>query len=291
MDKKRRNIWEPHGVVMEYLLMTAATIILVIGVYFFKFPNKFSFGGVTGFAVVLERLFRPSASTFTFCLNMALLAVGFLFVGKSFGVKTVYVSVLMSVLLSLLDRFVPLQAPLTGQPMLELVFAIVLPAFSAAILFNMNASSGGTDIVAMILRKYTSVNIGTALLLADCMIVLASCFVFDVQTGLFSFCGLLAKSLVVDGVIENMNLCKYFTIVCEDPEPICEFIENELDRGATIFRAEGAYSHREKSVILTVMRRGQAVRLRNFVKQRESSAFIMITNSSEIIGQGFRGSI
>ncbi len=275
--------------VREYGILTMATLLLVAGVYVFKFPNNFSFGGVTGIAVVLAEVSGLSASTYTFIINMALLAVGFLFLGTSFGIKTVYVSVLMSVGLSAMETLFPMEAPLTQQPVLELIFAIFLPALSSAILFNIGASGGGTDIVAMILKKYTPVNIGTALFLVDLGIVAASCFVFDVTTGLFSFTGLLAKSLVIDNVIESINRCKCFNVVCDDPEPICNFIRDELKRSATVYQAQGAFTHAPRTVILTVLKRGQAVQLRNFVKKTEPGAFMMITNSSEIIGKGFRG--
>ncbi len=275
--------------VREYGILTMATLLLVVGVYVFKFPNNFSFGGVTGIAVVLAEVSGLSASTYTFIINMGLLAVGFLFLGTSFGIKTVYVSVLMSVGLSAMETLFPMEAPLTQQPVLELIFAIFLPALSSAILFNIGASGGGTDIVAMILRKYTPVNIGTALFLVDLGIVVASCFVFDVTTGLFSFTGLLAKSLVIDNVIESINRCKCFNVVCDDPEPICNFIRDELKRSATVYQAQGAFTHAPRTVILTVLKRGQAVQLRNFVKKTEPGAFMMITNSSEIIGKGFRG--
>lgn len=273
----------------EYGVLTVATLILVVGVYAFKFPNNFSFGGVTGIAVVLGAMLPVSPGTITFIINMALLVVGFIFLGTGFGIKTVYVSVLMSVGLSAAEILFPMQSALTNEPVLELIYAIVLPAFSSAILFNIGASGGGTDIIAMILKKYTKINIGTALFLVDMGIVAASCLVFDAQTGLFSLCGLLAKSLVVDGVIENINLCKYFTIICNEPEPICEFITHKLGRSATVYKAEGAYEHNQKTVIITIMRRSQAVELRNFIRIHQPSAFIAITNSSEIIGKGFRG--
>ena len=284
MDRKKIA-----SVLKQYGILTFATLILVVGVYVFKFPNNFSFGGVTGIAVILSAVFSLSPSAYTFLINMALLVLGFLFLGKGFGIKTVYVSVLTSVGLSVMEWLFPMSRPLTEEPVLELIFAIVLPAFSSAILFDLEASGGGTDIAAMILKKYTSVNIGTALLLVDVAIVVAACFVFDAQTGLFSLCGLMAKSLVIDGVIENINLSKYFTIICDNPEPICDFITHELKRSATVYKAQGAYSHKNKTIILTVMKRSQAIRLRNFVKRTEPLSFIMITNSSEIIGKGFRG--
>ncbi len=273
----------------EYGMITFAAVLLVIGVYFFKFPNNFSFGGVTGMAIVLSAVTPFSAGTINFVINMALLVVGFLCFGKEFGAKTVYVSVLMSLGLSGLEKYFPMPHPMTNEPVLELIFAIVLPALSSAILFNIGASGGGTDIIAMVLKKHSTVNIGTALFLVDLMITVAACFIFDAATGLFSFCGLMAKSLVIDTAIENINLCKYFTIVCDDPEPICDFIHEKLTRSATIFEAEGTYTHHKKYVILTVMKRGQAVQLRNYIKWNEPGAFMMITNSSEIIGKGFRG--
>lgn len=280
---KNNSVW------MEYAILTVATVILVVGVYLFKFPNNFSFGGVTGIAVILGKVSPITPSDVTFIINMALLVIGFIFLGKSFGIKTVYVSMLMSVLLSMAEKLFPMSGPLTTEPVLELIFAIVLPAFSSAILFNIGASGGGTDIVAMVLKKYTKLNIGVSLFLVDLFITVAACFVFDAQTGLFSFCGLMAKSLVVDSVIENINLCKCFTIICDEPEPILDFIKNEIKRSATVYEAQGCYQRKKKTVIITVMKRGQAVDLRNFIKIHEPNAFIAITNSSEIIGKGFRG--
>ncbi len=275
-------------IILEYFMLTGATLILVIGIYLFKFPNNFSFGGVTGLAVVLGAVMPFTPGNLTFIINMLLLLLGFIFLGKDAGVKTGYVSILTSVGLSAAEYLFPMAKPLTQEPVLELIFAVVLPAFSAAVLFNLGASSGGTDILAMILKKYTKLNIGSALFAVDLGIVIASCLVFNAQTGLFSLCGLLAKSLVVDGVIENINLCKCFTIVCDQPDPICEFIVNKLNRSATVYHAEGAYAHNEKTVIITIMKRGQAIELRNFIRKTEPNTFIAITNSSEIIGKGFR---
>lgn len=277
-------------IVREYAILTVATLIMVVGIYLFRFPNNFSFGGVTGIAVVLSAVTQMRPGTITAILNLVLLLVGFVFLGKDFGIRTVYVSVLMSVGLSAAEEFFPMSQPLTAQPVLELIYAILLPAFSSAILFNIGASGGGTDIIAMILKKHTRLdNIGIALFLVDLGIVIAACMVFDVETSLFSLCGLLAKSLVVDNVIESINLSKYFTIICNDPEPICEFITHKLNRSATVYRAEGAYEHNRKTVVMTILKRGQAVELRNYIRQNQPTAFIVITNSSEIIGKGFRG--
>ena len=271
----------------EYSLITASTLMIVAGVYFFKFPNNFTFGGVTGLSVVLSDIFPFSPGTVNFAINMLLMILGFLFLGRKFGIKTVYSSALLSVGLSVMERIYPMEQPLTDEPMLELVFAIILPAFGSAILFNIGASSGGTDIIAAIVKKYSGADIGKALFLSDVLITPSSCFVFDIKTTLFSFLGLIAKSLVIDGVIENINLCKYFNVVCSNPAPICDFIIHKLNRSATVFEAQGAFSHEKKYVILSAMQRPQALLLRQYIKSVEPSAFLLISNTSEIIGKGF----
>ena len=273
--------------VKEFFLLTVGILIMVVGIYFFKFPNNFSFGGVTGIAIVVSEYLPVSRGVITTIINVALLIIGFLLLGKGFGIKTVYTSLLMSFGLSFLEKVCPMTHPLTDEVILELAFGIFLPAVGSALLFNIGASSGGTDIVAMILKKYTSINIGNALLLTDLIIVAATFFVFDVKTGLLSTLGLFVRSFMIDGVIENINLQKYFTVVCSDPEPICDFITLDLGRSATVCEGMGAFSHDKKYVIYTVMSRAQAVRLRSFIHVQDPSAFILISDTSEIIGKGF----
>ncbi len=286
MDKQD-TLWTK---VKEYLFITLGVELVVIGVYFFKFPNNFSIGGVTGLAILLSNLIGPAVSTGTIVLiiNLLLLVVGYIVLGKSFGNRTAYGSILMSLSLSLLELIIPMKGPITNQPMLELAFAVILPAVGAAMLFNIGASTGGTDVIAMLLKKYSSTDIGRSLLYSDLILTLFAFVVFDVQTGLLSLLGLFIKSTLIDTVIENMNLNKYFTIICEKPKPISDYILNHLHRSATIFDAKGAFSDKERKIILTVMNRSQAVLLRRFIKQAEPEAFILITNTSEIIGRGFR---
>lgn len=266
-----------------------ASILFIVGTWLFKYPNNFTFGGVTGISIVLSKITDVSASTLNLIINVVLMILGVIILGKDFAGKTIYVCTVSTIGISLMDKFFPITQPVTDEPLLEFLYAIIIPGIASAILFNMDASSGGTEIIAMILKKYSTMEIGSAIFFADFVIAVSAFFVFNFQTGLFSLAGLFAKTLVIDGAIENFNLCKYFTIICTNPEPICTFIRGELGRSATIYKAEGAYSHTEKSVILAVMKRSQAVRLRRFVKDVDPAAFIMITNSSEIIGKGFRG--
>ena len=276
------------AVVKEYLMLTLGTALVAAGVYFFKFPNHFNTGGVTGLAVILNAVFPAvSSSTFASTINIAFLVLGFVALDKSFGVRTVYCSVLFSGLLSGLEWLFPMDAPLTNQKMLELFFAVILPSLGAAILFNLQSSTGGTDILAMILKRFSSMDIGMALLYVDVLIAASTLYFVGTEAGLYSILGLVLKSVVVDSVIESLNRRKSFIAVTSCPQEVCDFITHTLNRSATGWRGEGAYSHEEKWVILTALSRSQAVALRLYLKSTDPHAFILVTNSSEIFGKGF----
>ena len=162
-----------------FCLLTFSTLIMAFGTYFFKFTNNFTFGGITGLAVLVARTGLVSASDFNLVASMILLVIGLFVLGRKFAAKTAYCSILLSVALSAMERIWPMDSPLTGQPMLELCFAVALPALGSAILFNIGASSGGTDIIAMILKKYSSFDIGRALMLSDALITFIGFFIFD----------------------------------------------------------------------------------------------------------------
>ena len=271
----------------HFLKITGAILISAIGIYFFKFANNFTFGGITGLAVLIAKTGWISASDFSFVANIGLLILAYFMLGKKFALSTAYTTILLSVSLSTLERVFPMTKPLTDQPMLELCFAIALPAFASAVLFNLGSSSGGTDIIAAIFKKYTSINIGTALLYSDILFALSSFIIFDIKTGLYSCLGLAVRSFMIDNFIESFNLSKYFNIVCTNPGPILEFIKKDLNRSATIVLAQGAFTGENRYMVLTALNRPQATLLRNFIKENEPGAFILITNTSEIIGKGF----
>ena len=279
-DKKR--FWK------EFFWMNLATVMISVGVYCFKFPNNFSMGGVSGLSILLGKVLPVlSASSYNTIINVLFLILGFLMLDKSFGFRTVYCSLLSAGLIQVFSWVWPLTKPLTDQLMLELFFAVILPALGAAILFNIDASSGGTDIAAMILKKYTGLDVGTALLVSDVAIAAAALFVFDATAGLCSLLGLALKSVLVDSAIESLNRRKAFFVITSDPEHVCEYVTHTLVRGATVWTAQGAYTHDVHHVVLTVLSRGQAVALRRHLKQVDPHAFMIVANSSEIFGKGF----
>ena len=271
----------------HFFMLTFSTLLIAFGTYFFKFTNNFTFGGITGLAVLVAKTGLISAGDFNFIASMLLLIIGMFVLGKKFAATTAYCSILLSVSLSVLERLFPMRSPFTDEPMLELCFAIALPALGSAILFNMGSSSGGTDIIAMILKKYSSFDIGKALLISDALITASGFFIFDIETGLFSLLGLSIRSFMIDTFIESFNLSKYFNVVCDNPEPICDYIVHTLGRSASVCLARGAYSGKDKYIVLTALNRMQAVHLRNFIRENDKEAFILISNTSEIIGKGF----
>lgn len=273
----------------SFIVMTMGCVLLAIGVYFFKIPNGFATGGVTGIGTVLAKLTPISPGAWIWALNVALLLLGFIFLGKGNGIKTVYCSMLYSAITYVLEIVVPLTEPLSNQPLLELVYAMLLTSIGSALIFNADASSGGTDITALILKKYTSIDVGKALLAVDFVVAASSFIVFDIQTGLFSLLGLFAKAFIVDAVIDNLNTCKYFVVITDKRDEISTFIMETLHHGVTVASVVGEYTKQDKAMIHTVCKRVEAIKLRNKIKEIDPKAFVIITTSSEIIGRGFRG--
>lgn len=272
----------------SFVIMTLGCVLLSIGVYFFKIPNGFATGGVTGIATILAPVTHISAGVWIWILNVVMLIAGFIFLGRKNGIKTVYCSMLYSAIAYVLEIIVPIVQPLSNQPLLELIYAMLLTSIGSAMIFNSDASSGGTDIMALILKKYTSLDVGKALLVVDFVVAASTFFIFNVQTGLFSLLGLFSKAFIVDAVIENFNTCKYFIVITEKREEITQFIINTLHHGATVNSVVGEYTKEEKVMIHTVCKRIEAIKLRNEIKNIDPHAFIIITTSSEIIGRGFR---
>lgn len=288
-----KTIRDKDQVLRDVLTMTLAIVLYAVGIYFFKFPNHFSTGGVTGFAVVLAQLIPGiSVTGLSNLMNISLLVLGLVFIGRNFGYKTIYCTLLLSGLLFLLEHFVPLSAPLTDEPFMELMISMIMSATGAALLFNVGASSGGTDVVAMLLRKYAHVySIGTALIMVDFLAAIATFFVFDLKTGLFSLFGLVIMSALLQMVLSTLKQRKYFHIITEDAQAIKDFIIGKLGRSATLFEGKGAFTGEGRSLIVTVVSAREAALLKNHVKTCSPDAFLLITNTDEIIGKGFRNAL
>lgn len=276
-------------ILKEYILIFFGTVLLSMGVYFFKIPNGFVTGGVSGIGTVMGGIFSfLSPASWIALINIALLLVGFLLLGKDNGFKTVYCSLLFSLIIYVFEKITPLSIPLTDQPLLELIYAMLLTSIGSAIIFNCGASSGGTDIVALILKKFTSLNVGKALLIVDFAVASMSFFVYGVKIGMFSLLGLFAKAFLVDALIDTINSCKYFIAITDKAEEVTDYIKGTLHHGATITDAVGSYTNNKKYMVHTVCKRLEAIKLKKEIKEIDPGSFIIVTTTSEIIGRGFR---
>lgn len=194
-----------QGIVKEGVLITCAMLIVSAAVYFFLVPSKIVVGSISGLAMVLAELLHMQMSTITFILNVVLLMAGFLFIGKEFGAKTIYTSLLLPVFLWIFERLFPVTESLTGNSVYDLVSYILIIALGQAILFNVNASSGGLDVIAKIISKYTRADIGKAVTIAGMVTAVTSILVYDIGTLVVSVLGTYANGLAVDYFIDGFN--------------------------------------------------------------------------------------
>lgn len=280
----------------NFLSMHLGIILIALSTYFILVPNHFVTGGMTGLSTVLAQdLTFLTQSQWLLLLNALVLILGFIFLGKSTGIFTVYCSLGYSSIMMIFeanDLIAKVSAngrTLTDEPFMELVVGITLYAIGTAIIFYAGASSGGMDIVALIIQKYTRMDVGRAVLSVNSIIAISSIFVFkNITTGILSLVGLFMNSFIIDTVIDNFNSCKYFIVITDKPELVSEYIMNTLHHGVTVTDAVGAYTLAKKGMVHTVCRRYEAIKLRQAIKQIDENAFIVITTSSEIIGKGFR---
>lgn len=284
--------------VLYWVVLNLGTLLLAAGIYFFKAPNNFATGGVSGLSIIVAKFTTGISwlgqTEIMTIMNVALLIIGFIFLGRGCGFKTVYCCLVYTgemELFKLLER-AGLQLPLTNEIFLEFVFAMLLTAAGSAILFNCRASSGGTDIIALIIKKYTGIkDVGAALLITDFFIAASTFFIFDVRTGLFSILGLFTKAFIVDGVIESIGKSKYVQIITAKPELITPFILEGIHRGYTSVKALGGYTGEDKTLIITVCKPREALKLKMRIHAVDPQAFVILTDTNDIVGKGFRNTL
>lgn len=288
VTKKQKQL----NTALRWILMTLGTLMMAASVYFFQTPNNFTLGGVAGIAILLSNYLPLSQAVIMIIINVFLLILGLIILGKQCTIRTIYCSLMYSAEIWLFERFLPLESTVTNQAFLELVYAILLFGIGGALIFNCGASSGGTDIIALILKKFTKINVGFALMIIDFIVVCISFYTFQsAETALYSLLGLFAKSFILDSVIENIGKTKYITIITSHPEVISEYILQVINHGYTSYDAEGGYTGERKKVLVTVCKRGEALKLKTKVRQVDPTAFVIITDANEILGKGFGGTI
>ncbi len=274
----------------DFLLLNLGLLLVAIGIYYFLVPNNLAAGGVSGLAMVITQ-YLPSIPIGLLMLgmNFVLFILAFFLIGREFAVKTVYSSFALSGMIWLLELVYPMTQPiLTDDLFIQLIFGILISAIGMAIVFNMNGSTGGTDIIAKIFNKYFQLPIGKGLLAADFFITLFAAITFGPKIGMYAILGVMLNGFAIDLVIEGFNIVKQLVIITSRTEDVKKFIIDELGRGATVYAAKGAYSGDEKEVITTIVSQKEFIRLKNYVKSIDPEAFITVSNVHEALGEGFK---
>ena len=274
--------------VKDFTVLNVGIIITALGLHFFLIPANLAVGGVTGFAMVMNSFFPfLSIGAVMFCMNVVLFIVAFFIIGKEFGANTIYSSFALTGCIALFELAYPLEAPLVSDLMINLIYGIVIQGVGMGILFNQNASTGGTDIIAKILNKIYRIEIGKSLLLSDFLVTLLAGLAFGPVLGMYAVLGIVINALVIDNLIEGLNRKISVTVISQEIECIQSFILEELERGATVYLAQGAYSGEKRPVVNCIVSRQEFIKLKKFVRMKDKLAFVTATNVVEVYGQGF----
>ncbi|WP_017212233.1 YitT family protein [Clostridium beijerinckii] len=271
----------------EYLIITFGIILVALSIEYFYAPNNIAAGGVTGIAIIINAVIPSfSIGVVSFILNGLLFIVALIFIDGKFGVKTIYASLGLSVIIWAIERFLKPVA-ITNDLMMATIFGTLISAFGMAIIFNENASTGGTDILAKMLNIFFHLDIGKSLLVVDFVITLASAFVFGVDVALYSMLSIILLGLIVDRVIEGFNACKSIFVISKSNYEISRYIIDTLDRGCTFINGVGAFTEKETNILYAVLSRNQFIKLKKFIKDVDPDAFITVGEVHEVLGEGF----
>lgn len=274
--------------VKEFLYIHLGVFMVSLGLYVFLMPSNLATGGANGLAIVINH-FLPAlpVGIIMILINIILFITAFILIGKSFGFKTIYASLSVSLMVFLLEKIFPMNESLTGDILLELIFGIVITGVGMGIVFNQNASTGGTDISAKIINKFFHINLGKAVFLSDIIITIISGFAFGINLAMYAMLGVLINSFVIDYIIDGLNLKKEVTIISDQFEDIKKYIIETLDRSFTVYYGKGGYSDVDRKIMVVIISKREFIRLRAFINEMDSKAFVTVKNTHEVYGYGF----
>ena len=272
----------------ESIFIIIGVIITAIGVEYFYAPNNIAAGGISGLAIILNSYIpKLGIGIISLGLNIIIFALGYIILGKEFGLKSIITGLGFSVVIWIIETFLNPFA-ITEDLMLATIFGTIISAFGIALVFNNNSSTGGTDIIAKILNKYTHINLGISLLIVDMFITILCIIRFGLNIGLYALLGILILGILIDKFIDGFNSCKETFIISEKCNDISKYIMNDLQRGCTYLNGKGAYTNKDLKIIYTILERNEFIKLRSYIKNVDSKAFIIVRQSHEIIGEGFK---
>ncbi len=271
--------------IKKLILVTLGVVIMSIGLYYFLVPEDLAVGGVTGLAIVINN-FCPKIPIGVIMIisNIVLFTLSFLVIGKDFGGYTIFSSFLISFIIYILEKITPLNAPIIDDLLINLIYGIIIQGIGMAIIFSQDSSTGGTDIIAKIINKFTHLEIGKALFLSDCIIVVLAGLSFGLKLGLYALLGVLFNAFIIDNVINKINKKINIVIISQKSKEINDFIINEINRGTTIFYADGGFSKKNKTIINTVVSKKEYIKIKNYAQKTDPTVFITMGEVNEVLG-------
>ena len=275
--------------IKDTVFIIIGTFILAVGLVFFIAPYKFVPGGVYGISIVIHHLFGTPIGLVALCLDIPLLLIGIKILGNKFGVKTVVGLVLTAVFVDILGQVLGNNPLVENDALLSAIFGGALVGLGLGLVFRAKATSGGTDIVAMIICKYTRLKMGQSLIYVDSAIVLIGLLVFkDWKIPLYSWLIIFITGKVIDMVVEGISVHKIVIIISDKHEEIRKKIIVDIGRGGTYLIAEGMYEGAEKKVIYTNITRRELPILLEHIKEIDPAAFVSVIDANDVIGDGFK---
>ncbi|MGB5944977.1 YitT family protein [Paenisporosarcina sp.] len=284
-NRKVRN--EPHPIlssVLEYIYIIIGAAIIAVGFNVFLLPNEVASGGVSGISTILKGVFDWNPGIVQYAFNIPLFITGVIFLGKQFGARSLVGTLTLPLFVLLTASW----EPATLNPLLGALFGGISVGVGLGIVFRGRASTGGTDLAAQIITKYSGLTLGTSVMLIDGLIVLSAALVFDIEKGLYALIGLFVTTKTIDIIQLGFSQSKMVYIITNKQEEIRDAIYTEVNRGVTKLSAVGGYTEQERPILLVVVYQTEFSKLKQVIKIVDPSAFVIVTDSYEVLGEGFK---
>ena len=269
--------------IRDMAVITFATFIVAVAVFFFMMPNNLAIASIAGLAVVLQKFIPLSVATISLIFNVGLLIIGFIFVGREFGGKTVYTSVILPIFVGIFEKLFPKYNGLTGDPFLDMICYIFIVSIGLSLLFNHNASSGGLDIIVKILNKYLHIDKGKAMSIAGMLVSLSAIFAYDTKTVVLSVLGTYLNGIILDYFLLGTNIKKKVCILSRKNEEIKKYILKNMHSGATLYKVIGAYNNEEHEEVVAIVNKREYGVLMQFIRRTDPDAFVTVSTINEVM--------
>ncbi|QPQ29333.1 YitT family protein [Lysinibacillus sp. JNUCC 51] len=270
--------------IMEYVYVVVGAAIIAIGFNVFLLPNKVASGGVSGISTILHGLFGWNPGFVQYAFNIPLFIAGVLLLGKKFGIKSFIGTVTLPLIVLLTNSW----GPWTDNPLLGALFGGIVVGLGIGLVFKGNASTGGTDLLAQIITKYTGISLGTSVLLIDGIIAISAAIVFDIEKGLYALIGLYVTTKTIDIIQLGFSQSKMVYIITMKQDEVRDAIYAEIERGVTKLPAIGGYTGEARPVLMVVVYQTEFTKLKQLIKSVDPSAFVIVSNAYEVLGEGFK---